>query len=257
MRSLFLFFAFVLFSALRGTAQSASLFELGFGPGISIYQGDLTPNPIGAMNRPKFSFQMVANLAFHRFLSFRGNYLHTSLSDNEESYGKYHSLRNFAFKAAVNELSAQLLINLRGNNGDEQLGEISPYLFGGAGVGFTSIQRDWSKFNFEAYRQVLSQPWVIPGLGTDTTTALPTSVVTFPVGLGVRYFFGENVSLYAEASHRFIRSDYIDGFSRVARPSRNDGFSSLLVGLIFRFSESSVGGSRRGRGGYGCPVNIY
>lgn len=245
--------AFCTFVAFLQCQSQSSRLELGFGGGVSAYQGDLTPATVGTINKPGFGFQVLLNYTIHRAFTLRGNFTYTLLKEDESSYPvTYHQRRNFKFETAVNELSALLIFSPLLTNGEEEAGNITPYIFGGAGIGFLRIKRDWSAFDraWPGWQQ-----WVRDGLLKDTMTALPESILTLPVGAGLRYAFGENVSLYTETAHRFTQNGYIDGFSMAANPKKHDSFTTLTIGLIFKLTGGA--GGRGGRGGYGCPVNVW
>jgi hypothetical protein len=242
----------LLFTCWYAQGQSAK-FELGFGIGAAVYQGDLTPNRLGNLAKPDFSFQVLLNYNFHPAVSLRANFAFATLREDESRYQlAYHQHRNFRFETSVNELSAQVVFNPLNNTGSELPASIRPYLFGGAGISFLGIKRDHSRFdhNWNGW-----QSWVRPGLEQDSLTTLPTSIVSFPVGAGLRYVFGENLSLYVEGSHRFTKNGFIDGFSHAANPKVHDTYTTATIGLIFKLSGSN--GINGGRGGYGCPVNVW
>lgn len=224
--------------------------ELGVGMGASIYQGDLSPHWIGSYDKPGFKFQLMAQKNIFPGFAIRANYAFTSIRDNESDYTSgVHQLRNFSFNTTVNELSGHVLINPYFNNGEQETGTFHPYFFGGVGISFLRVQRDFSRFNRDFPHW---QSWVIPGLAEDSMAAMPTSVITFPVGVGLRYQIGDKVALYGELTKRVTRNEYLDGFSKSANSKENDGFSSLVFGLVFRLS---TGNGDRGR--YDCPVNVY
>ena len=247
-RYLFVSFAFFLFTGLQAGAQLLS--EVGFGLGASIYQGDLSPHWIGAYNRPGFSFQVTGQRNITSFLGIRAGYAHGSISDNEESYTSgVHRQRKFWFKASINEISAQLVVNPSLNNGWEEPGDLRPYFFGGIGVAFIQVERDWSRFN---YSFPYWQSWVLPGLRQDSLTRIPNYIWTFPVGAGIRYQIGDNVALYGEATKRIVSTEYLDGFSKSANQKENDGFGTILFGLTFRLFN---GMGDRGR--IDCPTDVW
>jgi hypothetical protein len=236
-------------SSLEGTAQSAGS-EFGFGLGASIYQGDLSPHWIGAYNRPGLSFQITAQKNLFPLLAIRGLYAYASIRDNEANYASgVHRLRKLSFETSINEFSAQLVLNPSRNNGEEEPGNFRPYFFGGIGVAFVSIKRDFSRFdrNYPHW-----QTWVLPGLAADSMATMPSSVVTVPVGAGLRFQISDNIAMYTEVSKRIARTEYLDGFSKSANTRENDGFSSAIVGLVFR-----LGGGNGGRGSTECPVNVW
>ncbi len=270
-RNLFISTLLILFAFLQSTAQSLGS-EVGFGLGASIYQGDLSPHWIGAYNRPGFTFQLMAQKNLFPGFALRANFAHGSVSDNEENYTSgVHQQRNFSFEATINEFSAHLIVNPQFSNGMQEPGNLHPYFFGGVGIAYLNIKRDFSRFNHSFPHW---QTWVLPGLAQDSMTVLPTSTVTFPVGFGLRYQIGDNVALYGEITKRITRTEYLDGFSKSANRQENDGFSSMVFGLAFRlFSGNDGSGSgqysgnggrgfrlfsgKGGRGRYDCPKNVY
>lgn len=262
-RNLFLAVICLLLTSLQSRAQLWNS-EAGIGLGASIYQGDLSPYWYGAYNHPGPSFQLTGQVPIHPGFAIRAYYAYSSISDNEENYTSgVHRVRNFNFEATINELSAQLVINPFFNTGEEEKGNFHPYFFGGAGVAFLSIKRDWSKFN---YSFPYWQSWVLPGLQKDSLTRLPSYAFVFPVGVGLRYQIGDNLALIGEVNKRIVRTEYLDGFSKSANPKEYDGFASFLVGIAFRISgDSGGGGGYNGGGGRGrrnwgstaCPRNVY
>ena len=274
MRKLLVTFHLFLLAFAQSNAQSYGG-EWGIGLGASIYQGDLSPYWYGAYNRPGFTFQFAAQKNLLPGLAIRGNFAHGSISDNEDSYTSgVHMQRNFSFNARYSEFSALLVINPMFNYGEEEAGNLRPYFFGGAGVALTRIQRDFSRFNWNF---PYWQAWVRPGLRTDSMTKLPTSITTFPVGVGLRYQIGDNIALFGEATKRITSTEYLDGFSKSANRKERDGFSSIVFGLSFRLGDEGYGdgsgglfggrgifgglfgggGNGRNRGSVACPKNVF
>lgn len=217
---------FLLITALQTKAQS-SVPEIGFGAGISFYQGDLSPHWLGTYNRPNFAFQVTAQQNIFPAVAIRANYIFAPVSDDEKDYqGGVHQLRNFSFRTSINEFSAQLVFNPKFSNGEEEVGDLHTYFFGGIGVGLINVQREWQNFN---YGYSHWQPWVLSGLKEDSLASLPTAILTVPVGMGIRYQIGDNIALYGEFNKRITRSEYIDGFSRAANSKKKDGFASFTV----------------------------
>jgi hypothetical protein len=241
---------FALFTFLKVAAQSSAFPEMGVGVGASIYQGDLNPHWIGAYDKAGFSFQIQGGFVLNRFLAIRANYTNGYIRDNEEKYTSgVHRHRNFSFETPINELSAVAVVNPQFSNGYEEVGNLHPYFFAGAGITFLNIKRDWSRFNRDFPHW---QSWVVPGLLQDSMQQMPTAVVTFPIGAGLRYQIGNNVAIFTEFTKRITRNEYLDGFSKSANRKENDGFGAFIIGLSFRLYDLA---SRRG--GYGCPVDVY
>jgi hypothetical protein len=224
--------------------------ELGVGVGIGVYQGDLSPHWYGTIRKPGKHFQLGLQHNIFPAFSVRANYAHASLHENEEFYTTgVHRLRKFSFETSINELSVQLVINPSFNNGVEDPGNIRPYFFGGVGVAFLSIKRDWSRFDRD---YPFWQSWVLPGLAADSAMAMPNAVITVPVGGGIRYQLNDNIAIYSELSKRIARTEYLDGFSQSANRRENDGFYTITLGAMFRLSSG-----RGDRGRIDCPVNVW
>ncbi len=213
-------------------AQYQPIVEFGFGPGTAIYQGDLSPHRFGSLRKAGLGLQLFGHFIFSPTFSARLNYSFSSLQERDNSYTfTYKQFRNFFFETTVNELSAQLVLNPLRNNGDEDDQRLLPYLFAGVGMAKLRVNRDFSNF---AYGWQHWQSWVRPGLATDSAKVLPSFALTLPVGGGVRFLIGENISLFAEVGHRFTNEEYLDGFSMAANPKKKDAFTTFTAGLIFR-----------------------
>lgn len=218
--------------------------EFGYAPGVAYYQGDLSPYRLGTLHKPGLSLQLFRNFGLTSAWSVRVGYAFAFLHEDDATYSGYKLRRNFSFQAKVNELSSQLIFNPLMTNGEEEIGTLTPYLTGGVGFALVSLERDWSKFD---YNYKYWQTWVRPGLAEDSAKAVPKTLLTFPVGAGLRYLIGENFSLFAEVTHRFTREEYLDGFSKAANRKNKDGFSTVTVGLVFRRITGSYYGSTKRR----------
>jgi hypothetical protein len=220
--------------------------EIGFGAGMFIYQGDLTPEKAGAFKSPGLainlfynrilsrSFSLRTNLAYGKLMAFDGNY------DNPA----YRQQRNFKFAARNTEISELLVWNILGNNyGDRKI--VSPYIFGGVGLSSLRINRDWSQFNYDYFA---GEPSVVEGLAIDSSHKLPGTIPVIPIGVGLRYSISSKLSIMAEASYRYTFTDYVDGFSKAANPDNKDFYSNYSIGLIYTFGKRNT---------LDCPIMKY
>jgi opacity protein-like surface antigen len=215
-----------------GFAQSDNpKYEFGINIGFLVYQGDLTPEKLGSFRTQKLAFGFHASRILGPAFSLRGNMVIGTLIGNDAVYPfpEYRQQRNFNFISPVTELSAQLVWNVAGRNYADK--GFSPYLFAGAGVSFLNIKRDWSQINANYFGE-LSEIW--PGLAIDAAHQPPHILPVFPVGAGMKYFFTPRWAINAEASYRLDFTDYLDGFSKAANPSRNDHYLNYAIGLIYR-----------------------
>ncbi|MGZ8538886.1 MAG: DUF6089 family protein, partial [Flavisolibacter sp.] len=170
--------------------------------------------------------------------SLRTNLTYGNIAANDANYSKpeWRQQRNFAFSSPVFEISELLVYNLNSQR------KISPYVFAGAGISFLSISRDYSNFNPEYFT---SEPELSAGLNTDIEHSPPAIIPVIPLGAGIQYNLSDKISLIAESSYRLTMTDYIDGFSQSANPSKFDHYQNYSVGVIFKFGK---------REGIDCPV---
>lgn len=241
LQSLFLFI--ILSSA--GQANPIPKYEIGVSGGVFIYQGDLTPNPLGAFNtlKPGFAFYGTRNI--NSAFGIRLQLMRGWLKGDESKYEipSWRRQRNFFFRTPVTELSVLGVWNLIGLHPNEAgIVNFSPYIFGGLGYSFLKIKRDWSRFN---YAHFAAEPSVINGLAEDINHKLPKGIFEIPVGFGVRYGINEKLSFNIEGTYRVTGTDYLDGFSRAANPDLKDHFHTLTLGLIYTFGK---------RNRFDCPV---
>lgn len=221
-------------------------YEFGLNLGFTVYQGDLTPERLGAFKTQKFAVNINASRILNPTFSIRGNLLISSLKGDDGVYDQpeFRQLRNFNFTSPLIELSAQLVFNITAKNYADK--GLSPYVFGGAGIAFLNIKRDWSRLNrdyFNTQNHILAD-----GLAIDSAHSLPKAIPVIPVGGGLRYFFSPQWGVNAEASYRLSYTDYIDGFSEAANPELKDHYLNYAIGVIYRPGKKNS---------LGCPVIRY
>jgi Domain of unknown function (DUF6089) len=227
---------------------SYSQYEFGANFGFTVYQGDLTPEKFGSFKTQKFALGLHADRILGHTFSIRGNLLISKLKGDDGLYDQpeYRQQRNFNFTSSLIELSALLVFNITAKNYADK--GLSPYVFAGAGLSFLNIKRDWSRLNrdyFNVQNHVLTD-----GLAIDSAHSLPRVIPVVPVGGGLRYFFGPQWGINAEASYRLSYTDYIDGFSKAANPDLNDHYLNYALGIIFRPGQDK-------KNKLGCPVLRY
>src|SRR5205085_6911001 len=139
--------------------------------------------------------------------------------DAKYSNPSWRQERNFRFISPVYEFSAQLVLDIMGRNYDRPAKSLSPYVFVGAGYSFINVHRDWSRINPAVFT---GETDTQVGLVADSLSPLKRGTAVFPIGLGIRYALTRKISIIGETSYRFVPTDYLDGFSYSANPSRND-----------------------------------
>jgi hypothetical protein len=243
----FLSLCLFLLTFLTANSQSSLIpkYEIGVHLGTFIYQGDLTPNDLGAFNTMKPGFGISATRNINSFYAIRLQLLRGSLRGDDATYDEpsWRQQRNLNFTTPVTELSLQAVRNIIGLMPNEAgIINFSPYIFGGLSYSFLNIKRDWSQFD---YSHFASETAVINGLNEDINHSVPKGIFSIPIGLGVRYGITEKLSFSLEGTYRILDTDYLDGFSQAANPDKNDHYHTIMAGLIYSFGN---------RNRFSCPV---
>jgi opacity protein-like surface antigen len=154
------------------------------------------------------------------------------LSGNDAAYKipEWRQQRNFNFRTSNLELSELLVWNAWSTER-----KFVPYLFGGIGLSFLNIKRDWSQFNGEFFTGENLGSRLAEDISHNTPKVLPD----VPVGIGVRYSVTKNLSLMGETAYRFTRTDYLDGFSKAGNPQLYDHYQSHTIGVLYKFGKKS------------------
>ncbi|MBX2926096.1 MAG: outer membrane beta-barrel protein [Chitinophagaceae bacterium] len=222
---------FITISSFCAEAQIyTSKLEAGISGGIFIYQGDLTPEPLGAYATIRPQFGIFAAYILNRSFSVRGNFSFGGLKADDAKYSapEYRKQRAFRFTTPVSEFSGMLVWDILQKNGVEGRRGFAPYVFAGAGVSLLNIQRDWSGYN-AAY---FNAETVSDGLTADMAHRPPRALPVIPVGAGVKYFLSGKLAIKAETNYRLMSSDYLDGFSQAANPRKKDNYYSHSIGIV-------------------------
>lgn len=220
-----------------------SKWQVGINGGVFVYQGDLTPAALGSYKTMQPALGLYVSRILNPSFILRTNLAFGKLMGSDASYKNpaYRRQRNLSFSSPVTEISELLVWNMFGNNGNQIGNRFSPYLFGGAGVSFLNVSRS-SNLNKTFFA---NEPNVEIGLTQDLARTPPKTILVLPVGAGVEYYLFPNLSVTAETNFRYTFTDYIDGFSRMANPAKNDFYQSHTIGLIFKFGK---------RNQLDCPV---
>jgi Domain of unknown function (DUF6089) len=218
-----------------------SKYEVGLSGGVLVYQGDLTPEQLGAYKTMKPQFALHVYRKINTSFSLRLNINRGKLYGDDAKYASpdWRQQRNFSFTTPVTELSVQGVWSFLEN----RTPRLSPYVFAGAGLSFVNIKRNYSNYNAAYFGENSS---VSAGLAQDAATALPRIIPVAPVGAGVRYFLNDRFSLIGETSYRLSFTDYLDGFSKSANAAKKDHYFSHSVGVVYSFGKKVKG--------MGCPV---
>ena len=223
--------------SLSAGAQSLHKYELGFGLGAFVYQGDLTPNRFGSFRTMRPGFQLFITKIVSPSLGIRTNLAIGSLHADESIYKTpaWRQARNFAFKSSVWELSELAVWYPMKDNGEAK--GIHPYLFGGGALSFVKIKRDYSRYDPEYFNALPSD--VTARLAEDINHSLPKVLPEIPMGVGVRYGISERLSVTAEGTYRLLYTDYLDGFSLAANPGKNDHYHTVMISAVYRIGKKN------------------
>lgn len=211
--------------------------EVGLSVGPSIYQGDLAPSALGSLKTIQPGVSLFGNRILNRFLALRTSLTLADLAGNDLKYSgqTWREERALQFKTSLFEVSETLVWDILGNNDNHYQTRFSPYLFAGVGYSFLRVRRDASRFNYSYFG---TETAVSNGLTADLDHSIPRGVPVIPIGAGVRYSISSRWSVSLEWDYRFAFTDYLDGFSKVGDPSKNDHYYGLSIGVVYTFFKS-------------------
>ncbi len=162
-------------------------------------------------------------------LSLRLNAAYGAFQGDDANFADRLGTRGFSFKGSATDLSLLGEWDLRGkkrykNGNFNKL--ISPYVFGGVGLGYIDPTTTFNS-NFPENQGVLDDK---KGDFTPITPVLP-------MGGGIRLDLSPRITLAAELGLRMTFSDYVDGISQSANPSHNDWYMFSGLSLAYRFGR--------------------
>jgi hypothetical protein len=228
----------VSFVSMQASAQQITKpkYEISGRLSALVYQGDLSPSPVGSYKSPGLGFGLSASRIIDWNWAARVTVDQGSLKGDDALYETptWRRQRNFSFNTSFLEASAQMVYTIGDNY---QADRLQSYVFAGVGMSFLKIKREYSGFNAAYFA---SRDWEVMGLEADSKRELPKRCLVFPVGVGIRRGLGDHTSFFVEGSYRLMSTDYLDGFSRAANPSLLDHYSNLSMGLIWRFGDNYI-----------------
>lgn len=210
----------------RGIVQ-----EIGITAGGLVYQGDLSPSPLGAWKSPGPALSLQATGLRSARTALRAGLLLGGLRGDEGQYQTpdYRKERNLAFRTRVVELGVGgLWAPLGGLDGSRRL---TPFVSVQAGLAWLRVRPDWSGMN-GAFAPTENSA-MLPLIAADAARRKPGLLPSASLGIGLRRAVGEHWMMTVESGYRWTRSDYIDGFSRLANPDSRDQYGYHSVGLAY------------------------
>ncbi|MBS1742478.1 MAG: hypothetical protein JST81_05530 [Bacteroidetes bacterium] len=209
-------------------------YEVGINAGIYMYQGDLTPHRLGSAETVQPGIGISGARIISKSFAVRILFVVARLGANESIYPlpEWRQQRNFAFSASVKELNISFHWNLFGTNYEAVRYE--PYVFVGAGASVVNTQKDYSRVNWTYFGE---HSEVGVGLVKDISTSSQKVIPVIPAGAGIRYHISDRIVCNLEGAYRFMRNDYVDGFSYAANPTLQDHYMSVTVGASYKFGS--------------------
>ena len=213
-------------------------YEIAMAAGFSNYMGDLTPSLAGSFKGLKPSIAIAGMKLLSNYLGIRGQLLLSKLNHHDAWYQTpaYKPLRNFNFTSSLSEFSITGVYTISGANFETyDQPKFNPYITAGIAVAKTNITRNWSQTNpaFLSLKVDNAQ-----NLAKDNATTPPRWIFALPFGVGIRTALHPQWSLTLEGQYRLLFTDYLDGFSYAANPKENDGYYTIQLGIIYRWSNS-------------------
>lgn len=214
--------------------------EVGGGLGLSGYLGDLNKSDFFSQE-PKMSGGVLGRYHFNRNWALRGALTFGKLSGNDANFDD-RKVRGFKTSSSLTDLSAIVEYDFLGKGRFKYDStafqvrfkrKLSPYLFTGAGVGFTNPKPDFvgTASTPANFRQ---------GAIVDQAANYSKSNFVIPFGVGVRYDLAEHWVLGIEAGFRLAFSDYLDGVSQAANPGRDDRYKLSTLSIAYRFDKKDT-----------------
>lgn len=206
-----------------------------FKVGLSSYQGDLydlSDEKNKLLDEVNLSFGVGIRLPLSNILGFRAEATYFQLSGDETKFNSTSgNNRGWGFNNKFLEITALVDYEILGNQGGfSESGKfkrsITPVIFGGLGLAFNNPKVNWKNATS-------------PGITTDEND-VPNAIITLPIGLGLKYYISERLSLSLEAGYRLPISDYYDGISEGANPAKNDSFAFGGLKVYFALGRKAT-----------------
>ncbi|GAB3567478.1 hypothetical protein GCM10027578_18440 [Spirosoma luteolum] len=197
------------------TVQAQKI-EVGGSLGGMLYKGDVSPRP------DLRTIQPAAGLFFRynatRSLSFRAGVATGHIKgDDNLSNDPLQQARAYAFRSTISELTADVEYNFRNYKPLPKARNWTPYVFAGLGI-----------FNCK------------------NSVVRARGMLSFPLGVGVKYEIKRPWSVGAELGTRFTRFDYLDGLGErtfgvtaaktgQSNTALSDNYSYVAITLSYTF----------------------
>ncbi len=220
--TILLIFTFLSCIEAQKKPKATSYWEAGVFLGLATYQGDLASQQF-PLSESNFALALSARSSLAENFALRGNLTFTRLSDED-----VHEGRGYSFRTSIMELSAlgewEPLEMARHRMGGKKKFFVSPFGYVGAAIAFVNPQALFPEGFKAGDRSPVEQ---------DRINGEGQAKLAIPMGLGVKFDFGQNFILQGETSVRLPFDDYLDGISMSANPDKNDVYWFSGVSLMF------------------------
>ncbi len=238
------------------TASEAQIFyrksEYGFAVGGANYFGDLNQNYGFQQLRYSGGVFLKYNFSDYIALKLAGNYAFIGYSDKFSS-NVYQKTRNLDFKSSIYESVIQAEFNFFQYDVQDFEHRFTPYVTIGMGI-----------FSYNPYTIYDNKRYNLRPLGTEGQNydeykdrKYGHTAISFPIGLGVKYWMSKGITLGFEVANRSTTTDYIDDVSTTyigkdkfveIDPSPYPTPSSILQDRSAEVTQTPIGIKGRQRG---------
>jgi Domain of unknown function (DUF6089) len=205
--------------------------------GATSYSGDVNPTITPRFKDIGVTYGLAARVALTNKFNFRSSLTSHHFQADDKDYPERGG-RNFKFSTNLYELALvgewepfgkeHFYGDAQGNKIFKRL--ISPYFYTGVMVGLATANPD-----FSGYKD--NNPAMLAGIRQDLSHGSANFVISMPLGFGIKYDLSERMVIALDGSLRLCFSDYLDGISKAAGPTRNDLYSSMQVMVFYKFRK--------------------
>lgn len=197
-------------------------FDLTGALGVSAYYGDMVEKAsffkeLLPVRLPSFCGSAGVAYNYNHHLSIRGDFSFMQIqgSDSKSLQADLRA-RNLSFKSKLWDLNASIEYSVIDIVTKRH--KFTPYALIGIGLcHFNPYTTDRNG------KKVFLQPLGTEGQGLSAypdRTPYSTTVLQFPVGIGIKYVINEKLILAVEDNHRYVNSDYLDDLSGSSYPDK-------------------------------------
>lgn len=209
--------------------------EGGVFAGVGLYSGDITPTANPRFGDSDLSVGFFGRVPVTGKLNFRSSLIYAALKSDDANFPERES-RAFSFRTNLVELNLvgefepfganRYYSDAQGNLAQDKL--ISPYIYGGVGFTFLSLNPDFTKYQGTTLQ---------PGIQRDRLQGNSKIAVVVPLGVGVKFDVTNDLTVGIDGGFRLTFTDYVDGISEAASTEGDDVYYMLGLLVGYRFNR--------------------